>query len=117
MLIPYILIKAHPNSNYQEGNMSSSCDSVEESNLQKHFIEIISDDMYEFCSKKYGHDIEITSYDNFCYHYWDKHEYKMYCPIFEIHYFINNKWEEWLIHDYENELYQACLNKYKSESS
>jgi hypothetical protein len=41
----------------------------------------------------------------------------MYCPIFEIHYFINNKWKEWLIHDYENELYQACLNKYKSESS
>ena len=33
------------------------------------------------------------------------------------HYFINNKWEEWLIHDYENELYQACVNKYNSESS
>lgn len=110
-MIPYILIQPNPICNYEYGNKYTESDCIEDDIMNDHFIDRISTDMYEFCSKKYGHGIDISSYDDFCEHYWKQKDYKMECPIFEFRYFKNNVWYIWHVEDYNNEIYASYLKK------
>lgn len=49
--------------------------------------------MYEFCDDKLDYNIEITSYNDFCYKYWKILEIVIqgWYDIFRI-YYIDNEW-------------------------
>lgn len=111
MIISYILVQPDPTYNYEYGNKHVSCDCIEDDDMDSHFIDYISTHMYEFCSKKYGHGIDISSYDEYCEHYWENQDYKMKCPVFEFRFFKNNVWSVWNVDDYTNEIYASYLDK------
>ena len=56
-------------------NIITEYGSTDKSNLHNLFIDLIANDMYEFCSAKYGHNISIKSYDEYTYHYAEKMVY------------------------------------------
>ena len=71
--------------------------------------------MYEFCSEKYGHGIEIKSYDDFCDKYWRikeikiKGRYNIFCV-----YYFEKEWILWNIENYKEEIYKAYVINYNS---
>lgn len=69
--------------------------------------------MYEFCSEEYGHDIKITSYDDFCDKYWEITEIRIrgWYNVFRVYYF-ETKWIEWNIEDYKDEIYVSYVAKF-----
>jgi hypothetical protein len=75
----------------------------------------ITTNMYEFCSEKYGYDIRITSYHNFCNQFWEiaGYEINYWQEIYKVFYFENNKWVEWDISENANEIYNfyKCIGE------
>jgi hypothetical protein len=66
--------------------------------------------MFEFCSKKYGHGIDITSYDDFCEKWWSRQDRELInIPIFEIYYFENDEWKAWKTYDNEKEIFEGYM--------
>jgi len=85
--------------------------SAEQSKLHQLFIGLIANDMYEFCSAKYGHDISIKSYDDYCYHYAEKNGIFRYTPLYMMRYFIDGIWKVWDPVVYDVEIYKAYAKK------
>lgn len=115
-MIPYVILKPHPTCSYDYGNLFMECDCIEDDGMDSHFIDYISNDMYEFCCKKYGHGIEVSSYDDFCNCYWKRQEYVMHCPVFEIRYFKNNVWFIWDLDNKKDDIYESYVKKLKEGS-
>ena len=100
-MMPYVI----------ERNISTTYDSCEKDKLNENIINSLTDIMYEFCSEEYGHGIKITSYDDFCYQYWNKMEFKMEnFYIFYIKYFEHG-WKDWNVEHYREEIYNSYLSK------
>ena len=113
-MLPYILSQANPQGAYSNyANVHTSHHTSENRiTLHNSLICYIVEFMYEFCSKKYGHDIDITSYNNFCEKWWSRQDRELInIPIFEIHYFEKDEWKEWKIEDYKNEIYDEYTKK------
>jgi hypothetical protein len=45
-------------------------DYIEKNKLNETIINFIIEFIYEFCSDKFGYDIEVTSYKDFCNKFW-----------------------------------------------
>ncbi len=56
--IPYYICRAKPSEDIQTNNIINitNC-SAEKNNLKDDIIDFIVEDMYEFCSSEYGHNI------------------------------------------------------------
>ena len=117
-MIPYVLSQANPQGDYSNyPNVHTSVhDCKTQGELHRTLVCYIAEFMYEFCSKKYGHDIDITSYDDFCEKWWDKQAQELInVPIFEIHYFENDEWKEWKTYDNEKEIYEGYMKMVASK--
>lgn len=111
-MIPYYIGQACSSDDLREANIYQTRGSCVKSKLNEMIISHIVDFMYEFCSEEYGHDIKITSYDDFCDKYWKIKEIPLrwWYNIFRIYYFEND-WIEWKISDYKEEIYNEYVKK------
>lgn len=75
------------------------------------FIDFIANFMYEFASPECGHDLQITSYKNFCKQYWAKQDTVVYDKyhLFDIYYFTGSDWVHWDIARYADRIYVAFI--------
>jgi hypothetical protein len=114
-MIPYVIECANPSDDMRYNNIDSTYDSCEKDILDETIIKYIINYMYEYCSNDYGHNIEITSYDDFCEKYWKIKEYiiKDWYDIFNVMYF-ENTWIRWNIYDYKDKIYVKYKNTYKN---
>jgi hypothetical protein len=111
-MIPYTLSCLLPSSSYTENENVTTCFLMCEhrDELLNEIITDINEYMYEFCSKEYGYDIEISSYDDFCEKWWNLQECKMVnFYIFEIHYFDNNCWNILDLKEHSDEIYKEYV--------
>jgi len=92
-------------------NIITEYGSTDKSNLHNLFIDLIANDMYEFCSAKYGHNISIKSYDEYTYHYAEKNGIFRYTPLYMMRYFIDGTWKVWDPVTYDVEIYKAYAKK------
>ena len=109
--IPYYIQYAAPNDDGRYNNIFTTHDYCKKEQLYNEIIIFIINYMYEFCSAECGYNIIINSYDNFCEKYWELNCIKMryWENIFQIYYFENDKWIEWNIEDYKDEIYRLYL--------
>lgn len=117
-MLPYILSQANPQGAYSNyANVHTSVHVCENRvTLHSSFLCYIAEFMFEFCSKQYGHDIDITSYDDFCEKWWDRQDSELInVPIFEIHYFEKDEWKEWKTYDNEKEIYEGYMKMVASK--
>ena len=117
-MIPYTLLQANPQGDYSNyANVHTSHHTSENRiTLHNSLICYIVEFIYEFCSKEYGHNIDITSYDDFCEKWWDKQDQELInVPIFEIHYFEKDEWKEWKTYDNEKEIYEGYMKMIDSK--
>ena len=115
-MIQFTITSVYPSNTYTT-TKNAYTDHLVSSNkedLEKNIIDIIVEFMYEFCSKEYGHNITITSYDDFCEKWWEYQECFMYLhkDIFEIKYFENEMWKDFQLDiDFKNKIYHTFLEK------
>ena len=109
-MIPYYIQQACSSDDVREANVYVTRGSCVKSNLNEMIINHIVNEMYEFCSEEYGHNIKITSYDDFCDQYWKIIEIKLHgwYDIFRVYYF-ENEWIKWDISDYKKEIYDEYV--------
>jgi hypothetical protein len=113
-MIPYFIQRAIPNDDIREDNIDTTTGFSNKENIDNEIITSITTFMYEFCSEKYGYDIKITSYEDFCNQFWEISEFKIryWQQIFKVFYFENNKWTEWDIQENANKIYDFYVNTY-----
>jgi hypothetical protein len=112
-MIPYIIKQARPAYYTDYDNVIVNFGSTSHiENLDKVIIDYIVDEMYSFCSEEYGHNINITSYSDFCEKYWEmlKIKLKYWDSVFEVYYF-ENKWIDWDITAYQDKILSAYMEK------
>lgn len=114
MMIPYIIQQAHPTNDCRYKNIFTNFMNCEKDNLDNNVITYIIEFMFEFCSKDYGHGIQISSYDDFCEQYWRLSDVEIsgWFEVFKISYYKNNKWSTWNIDEHKEEIYNQYVNKY-----
>ena len=112
-MIPYFIQEANSSQDVRDNNIYITYNSSERCNMNERIICYIINVMYEFCSKEYGHDIKITSYDDFCDKYWEMKEIRIreWYNIFRVYYF-ETKWIEWNIEDYKDDIYVSYVDKF-----
>jgi len=111
-MIPYVIEHSNPSDDIDERNIDTSYYSSEKDKFNENIINSIIEIMYKFCSEEYGDGMKITSYDDFCYKYWEKMEIKMgNFHVFYIKYFEND-WKEWNVEDYKEEIYISYVTKF-----
>lgn len=113
-MIPYFIQRATPNNDIREDNIDTTPGCCLRDNMDNEIITSITTIMYEFCSEKYGYNIKITSYDDFCNQYWKIAEFKIryWQQIFKVFYFENNKWIEWDILENADKIYDFYVSTY-----
>lgn len=116
MLIPYIVYQASPTDDDRNSNMDLSVGSCEQNSLHNDIIQNIVNIIYDFCSKEYGYNITITSYDDFCEKYWEIREIRIrgWYDVFEVRYF-SNKWILWDINKYKETIFNEYMKKCKNK--
>ena len=112
-MVPYIIERAYPSDDMRDNNIIIYEGCCEKKSLDEEIMNYISENMDEFCSKDYGHDLKINSFNDFCNKYWDIAEYKIrgWDEIFRIYIFID-KWFEWSINDNKDKIFIYYKNKY-----
>lgn len=112
-MIPYFIQQANSSDDTRCNNIYTTYNCSEKDTINEHIIHYIINIMYEFCSDKYGHNIKITSYDDFCNKYWKikGNIIDGWYSIFRIYYFENN-WIEWNIEDHKEQIYISYINNY-----
>ena len=113
-MIPYFIQRATPSDDIRKDNIHSSPGLSEKDNMENEIITSITTFMYEFCSEKYGYDIKITSYEDFCNQFWEITEFQIryWQQIFKVLYFENNEWTEWDISENADKIYDFYVNTY-----
>ena len=71
-MIPYSIQYVYPSDDIRDNNIYTTYDSIEKNKLDETIINIIIEFIYDFCSEKIGHNIQITSYKDFCNKFWKK---------------------------------------------
>jgi len=107
-MIPYSIQYAYPSNNTRDNSIM--CDYIEKTKLDETIINYIVEFMYNFC--KYKH--EITSYKDFCDHYWKTHEPTEWYYIFNVEYF-EKIWIDWNVEEHQEQIYHTYVQKYKKE--
>ena len=114
-MIPYVVTEPNPGHG-RSANMHTSYGVCEDYTLTAHLTSAIAEIMYEFCSKEYGHGLQINSFQDFCTQWWEKQDYVMpNTPFYAVHFFWRGEWQEWKTDEYELELYHAYLAKVKEK--
>lgn len=113
-MIPYVIECANPSDDMRYSNIDTIYDSCEKDKLDETIIKYIINYMHEYCSADYGHNLEITSYNDFCEKYWNIKEYiiKDWYIIFNVMYF-ENKWIQWDVNEHIKQIYITYVNTYK----
>ena len=116
-MIPYYIQHVYLNSYMQNNDVYTKCDYIERNKLNETVITAIIDFIYAFCNNITGNNIQIISYNDFCDKFWKKNEIidKDWYYIFKVSYF-ENVWMEWNIEEYQEQIYDAYVNKYISKS-
>ena len=108
-MIPYVIEHSNPSDDIYQRSIYTYYYSSEPDTLNEHIITMLTEIMYEFCSYKYGHGINITSYDDFCYQYWKIKGMTMAnVDVFNITYFENG-WKNWNVADHKEEIYNSYV--------
>lgn len=113
-IVPYVTEYAVSNGCYtDQANIYTEYGSCEKDQLHKTFIDSIVTNMVDFCE---GHDIEISSYEDFCCKYYKEIGKVCDRPIFIKRYFIDGEWHEWKPWMYDSDIV-ASYRHYKLYSS
>jgi hypothetical protein len=112
-MIPFCIEIAFPSDDFRNNNIGTDYDYCLKENLHNTIINFIIDFMNEFCSEDYGHNIHIISYEDFCDKFWQINGCCIngWSNIFRIYYY-ENKWIEWNLPKYEEEIFTNYTNKY-----
>jgi hypothetical protein len=114
--IPYYICRAKPSEDIQTNNIINitNC-SAEKDNLKDDIIDFIVEDMYEFCSSEYGHNISISSYDDYCNKYWEFIGYQIHhwWYIYSVKYFEDNKWISWNVEENGDDIYIRYVERFQ----
>lgn len=112
-MIPYYIQHVYSSSDIQDNNIITTPCCIEKDKLHETITNILIHFMYDFCSEDIGHNIHISSYKDFCDYFWNNAEcmIREWYYIFRIYYF-EDKWIEWSIEEYQDQIYLAYKNKY-----
>jgi hypothetical protein len=112
-MIPFCIEQAFPSDDSRNNNIINTYEYSKKENLNEKIINYIIEFIYEFCDEYYGHNIKITSFNDFCNKFWKINECYINGMenIFRIYYF-EKKWIEWNIQDFEEEIFNNYTNKY-----
>lgn len=116
-MIPYYVQHAYQTNDIRDNNIITTDGCSEKDKLNEKIINEIIKFMYEFCSEDIGHNIQISSYIDFCDNFWNIAEcmIREWYYIFRIYYF-EDKWIEWNIEEYQKQIYKEYMNKYINNS-
>jgi hypothetical protein len=112
-MIPYIIKQARPTCDIRDNNVIVHYNLTRNiEDLDKDVIDFIVGEMYEFCSEKYGHNIQIKSYSDFCKKYWEILEIKLHYweNVFEVYYF-KNEWIKWNLTSHQDKIFSCYMEK------
>ncbi len=103
-----------PTDDCRDNNIISEFSSCNKDKLDEQIINYLIQVMYEFCSKEYGHNIQISSYDDFCDSYWTIGGFQIrhWYDIFRVKYFESDQWITWKVDDNKDKIYNAYKSKY-----
>ncbi len=113
-MVPFIIQQAIPAFSINERNIQTNYHVSINIDINKTIIEKITDIMIEFCSDYSGHNIEISSYQDFCDKYREINDccIKYFEKVFIIYYF-SDEWTEWNISNYEINIFENYEYKIK----
>jgi hypothetical protein len=112
----YYIENINPKDNSSNEKIITTYNYIDENKFHNEIIYFIANFMYDFCSEKYGHDIKIDSYDDFCIQFCKIEDKIKYLEnIFKVYYLNNNNWIEWNIDENKTEIYdyyqKLCIDK------
>ena len=113
-MIPFTLSRLSPSVTYADHeNVVTFWDTrTSKTDLILHVIKEINVFMYEKASKKFGHGLTLSSYDDFCKQWWSFQECTMSrFHIFEVRYFEDERWNELRIEDYAADIYAEYVKR------
>lgn len=115
-MIPYYIQHAYPIDNMRDNNIDTENGCVENEKINETIINSIIEFMNNYCCEETGHNLQITSYIDFCEKFWKNGDYIIsgWYFIFNVYYF-EDKWIEWDVEKYQDLIYFAYLNKYIKE--
>ena len=111
-MIPFTLSRLSPSVTYADHeNVVTLWDtSTSKTDMILHVIKEISVFMYEKASKKFGHGLTLSSYDDYCEQWWGLQECTMgNFQIFEVHFFEGGQWNELCIEEYAADIYTEYI--------
>jgi hypothetical protein len=112
-MIPYIIKQARLTHDIRDNNIIVHYNLTRNiENLDKDVIDYIVGEMYKFCSEKYGYNVQIKSYSDFCKKYLEKLKIKLnYLEnVFEVYYF-ENKWIKWDLIFHQDKIFSVYMEK------
>ena len=104
--IPYSIQRAYPSDDIRDSNTYTNYYCIEKEKLKETIINTIIEFVYEFCCEDIGHNIQITSYNDFCDKFWEPFMVRGWYYIFKVYYF-EDKWIEWDVEEYQEQIYLA----------
>ena len=112
-MIPYYIQRAYQSNDIRDNNIITTDGCCEKEQLNNTIVNEIIQFMYEFCSEDIGYNIQVSSYEDFCDHFWNEAGcmIREWYYIFKIYYF-EDKWMEWNIEEYQEQIYLAYTHKY-----
>lgn len=112
-MIPYCIQRAFPCDDIRDNNIETEYGCVEKEKLNETIMNFIIEFMNDFCCQETGHNIKITSYEDFCEKYWNIGVFivRGWYFIFHIYYF-EDKWIEWDVEKYHPLIYIEYVDKY-----
>ena len=113
-MIPYSIEHVYSSEGILDNDVYTKFDYIEKNKLNDTVINVIVGFMYEFCNQNPENIIKITSYKDFCDHFWKKNEIidRDWYYIFKASYY-EKVWIDWNTEDYQEEIYLTYVNKYQ----
>ncbi len=99
-------------------------DDIDMDSLNMFFIQDIAILIHEFCDKDIGHNIHVTSYDDFCSEYWKRQDGPIiedYYHLYEFNYYDPNAtdgdyWKLWHPRDHKDEIMKVYNEMFVSKN-
>ena len=109
MNYPYVIQHASPDGDNRCNNVKITYGVCNSDTIDHTFTSIVADIMYEFASEIYGHNLTITSFDDFCDQYWNLQEIEMidWHNPFDIKYYDGTKWCVWNVTHHTDNIYKS----------
>lgn len=116
-MIPIVIQQAVSNEYKEDTNIHVTFHTCEKTDMDKFIIRYITSIIYEFCCEEVGNNIQISSYEDFCFKYWTivSTQPTYWFFIFKVYYF-DKKWIEWHVLDHREKIYNSCVKSIRTQT-